>query len=442
MNILQIANIIKEKGGELYLVGGAVRDEILKRKINDEDYCVTGLTRDEFLRLFPDAIAKGKQFEVYEIDGKEFALARTEIKKIKNSKNVHKSFIISTYKNITIEEDLARRDITINSIAKNVLTNKIIDPFNGLKDIENKVIRATTQAFVEDPLRVYRVARFASELGFKVETQTMQMMQSIKQDLYKLPGERVFNELKKVLVSPNPTIFFEVLKQTNLLDVHFKEISDLIGALQPKYCHPEGDAFNHTMQVIQYASKELQEKEKTNSNLSKINYEIMFSALVHDLGKGVTPKEEYPHHYLHDVNGVQLVENLGKRLKIPSTWLKSGKITCKEHMRAGKFYEMKTGKKVDFIEKINKTIIGLEGLQIIVNADKLSRVSKENYEDKKNKINFCDIGKKCIQEINGKYIIEKYGLEYGDNLKQEIRKERINWLKKIEQGKQNLNNKK
>lgn len=429
MDIIQIANIIKQNGGEIYLVGGAVRDEFLKRPVNDEDYCVTGLTSEEFLKLFPQAIIKGKQFEVYEIDKKEIALARTEKKKIESSENIHKNFIVSTHKSITIEEDLARRDITINSIAKNVLTNEIIDPFKGIQDIKNKIIRATTEAFSEDPLRVYRVARFASELGFTVEPRTMQMIQSIKYELDKLPGERVFNELKKVLVSKNPSIFFEILKQADLLDVHFKEINNLIGALQPEYCHPEGDAFNHTMQVIEYVSREVVEKEKQNSNISKIKYEILFSALVHDLGKGVTPKEEYPHHYLHDINGVNLVADLGKRLKLPSTWIKSGKITCKEHMRAGKFYEMRLGKKVDFIEKISKTILGLEGLQMIVNADKLSRVSKEKYEDKKEKINFAHVAKRCIEQVNGRYIIEKYGMKPGDNLGQLIRKERIEWLK-------------
>ena len=153
-----IANKIKQLGGKLYLVGGAVRDELLGKQTHDEDYCVTGITAEQFQRLFPEAHIRGKAFEVFDIDGKEFAMARTEIKQGIG----HKEFEIKTDPRITIEQDLARRDITINSIAKEVLTGEIIDPFNGRKDLKDKIIRATTSAFKEDPLRVYRVARFSA----------------------------------------------------------------------------------------------------------------------------------------------------------------------------------------------------------------------------------------------------------------------------------------
>ena len=172
MEIIEIANKIKEKGGSLYLVGGAVRDELLGRKIHDEDYCVVGLSSQEFEELFPEAFKKGKFFGVYDMNNKEFALARNE-KKIGLG---HKEFEIQTGKQISIEQDLSRRDITINSIAKEVLTNKTIDPFDGIEDLKNKIIRATTKAFKEDPLRVYRVARFAAQLEFEVEENTLKMM--------------------------------------------------------------------------------------------------------------------------------------------------------------------------------------------------------------------------------------------------------------------------
>ena len=280
MSIIEIANKIKENGGTLYLVGGAIRDEIMNRKIHDEDYCVTGIEKEKFEELFPNAYKRGKSFGVYDIENKEFALARKD-KKIGKG---HKEFEVQNGKDITIKEDLARRDITINSIAKNVLTEEIIDPYGGIKDIENKVIKATTNSFIEDPLRVYRVARFASELNFEVEENTIEMMGKIKKELKTLSPERVFTEFKKALKSDKPSVFFEVLKKANILDVHFKEIYDLIGQTQPLAYHPEGDSYNHTMIVVD------------KSAILTDNVETRFSALVHDIGKGITPKEMLPHH--------------------------------------------------------------------------------------------------------------------------------------------------
>ena len=171
-DIKSIANKIKQAGGNLYLVGGAVRDELLGKPTHDEDYCVTGITSEKFQELFPEAHVRGKAFAVFDIDGNEFAMARTESKQGIG----HKEFEINTNPQITIEQDLARRDITINAIAKDVLTQEIIDPFNGKRDLENKIIKATTEHFKEDPLRVYRVARFATQLGFEVENETIEQM--------------------------------------------------------------------------------------------------------------------------------------------------------------------------------------------------------------------------------------------------------------------------
>ena len=281
MDIKEIANIIKQNGGTLYLVGGAVRDSLLNRSICDEDYCVVGIEKELFIKLFPKSHQRGKSFEVFDLEGKEFALARAE-KKIGKG---HKEFEITTGKNITIEEDLKRRDITINSIAKNVLTNEIIDPFGGLEDIKNKTIRATSKAFEEDPLRVYRVARFASEFGFNVEENTIKMMKNLKEELNTLSKERVFTEFRKALKTSVPSIFFNALKNADVLDIHFKEIYSLIGAQEPIEHHPEGDSYNHTMLALD------------NSVEFTDDLIIRYSVLVHDLGKGLTPREIYPHHY-------------------------------------------------------------------------------------------------------------------------------------------------
>lgn len=408
MSIVEIANKIKENDGTLYLVGGAVRDEIMNRKIHDEDYCIVGIEKETFEKIFPNAYKRGKSFGVYEIENKEFALARID-KKIGKG---HKEFEILNGEDITIEEDLARRDITINSIAKNVLTGEIIDPYNGKEDIQNKIIRATTNSFIEDPLRVYRVARFASELDFEVEENTIKMMKKIKEELKTLSSERVFAEFRKALKSNKPSMFFEVLRKADILDIHFKEIYDLIGKIQPIKYHPEGDSYNHTMIVVD------------NSTLLTDNLEIRFSALVHDLGKGITPKDILPHHYGHDKNGVKLVENLGNRLKIPNSWIKCGKVSAKEHMIAGKFEEMTAPKQVDFITRVNKSLLGLEGLKIVVICDKWRNNMPTDIE-------FDEIGKKCISQINGKYIEEKYKIENREQVGELLRKERIEWIKNI-----------
>lgn len=407
INIINIAKNIEKIGGKLYLVGGAVRDELLGKEVKDKDYCVTGITKEQFLKLFPSAIIKGKSFEVFDLYGNEFSMARREEK---NGKG-HKEFKIDINPEIKIEEDLERRDITINSIAKEVLTGKIIDIFNGIEDINNKIIRATTKRFTEDPLRVYRVARFAASLGFLVHEDTIKMMNILKHELKYLPKERVFMEFSKALAANKPSIFFNILKEANVLEVHFKELYNLIGALQPVEHHPEGDSYNHTMMVVDKCA------EFTN------NLEIRFASLVHDLGKGTTPKEEYPHHYGHEQRGAELVTEFCNNIKAPKLWEKCGKTACIEHMRGGIFYKMKSTKKVDFIERVAKSPLRLNGLQIIVFADKLSnrKIEKENIE-------FETIGRQCLLEINGTYIKYKYGPLQKEKFGRKLHEERVKWM--------------
>lgn len=408
-DIIEIAKKIAYNKGRLYLVGGAVRDKLNNIQYHDEDYCVTGLSYKKFEELFPNAHKRGKSFSVYDIDGKEFALARTE-EKIGNG---HNNFKIITNENITIEEDLKRRDITINSIAQDVLTNQIIDPFNGVEDFKNKIIRATSQSFKEDPLRVYRVARFASKFNFSVDSDTIRLMNSIKSELKYLSVERVFEEFRKAINTDYPHIFFEVLKQANLLDIHFIEIYKLIGAIQPEQYHPEGDSYNHTILALKMAAS-ITKDEK-----------IRFSALVHDLGKGLTPPSEYPHHINHDVRGVKQVQNFGNRLNMPNSWIKCGVVAAREHMKGGIFYKMTPKKQVDFIERIDKTILGLEGLEIVVESDRNCRGTKIE------KIRFAELGKKVINNINGTDIMKKYNLSPGIKLKEKIHEERVKYLKTL-----------
>lgn len=406
MDIKIIAKKIFEAGGRLYLVGGAVRDIILGLTPKDYDYSVTGLSEEEFKVLFPEAFLRGKDFPVFDLDGIEFALARKE-RKIAPG---HNGFSIETSKDLTIEDDLSRRDITINSIAIDVLTDEIIDPFNGKEDCNNKIIRATSNAFLEDPLRVYRVARFAAQYDFDIDDGTYELMKSLKNELSTLSVERVFVEFRKALLSMNPEIFFLILRKAECLDVHFSEISKQIGIEQPLKYHPEGDVFNHTMEVLERAVKE------TSNELYR------FAALVHDFGKIATPKEILPHHYNHENNGDQLVRDFCNRLKMPTNYKKVGITSCREHMKAGKFYDLKPATKVDFLSKNSKTILGLKGLEIVANCDKEREI----------RIEFAELGNRMLSEVNGKTIhIDE------DNyvkLNEKIRQKRIAWIK------QHLNN--
>lgn len=338
MTTIEIAEKIKQAGGNLYIVGGAVRDEIIGKQGKDEDYCITGISKEDFIELFPDARYQGKSFGVFILEKREFAMARTEEK----SGIGHKEFKVETGKEITIGEDLKRRDITVNAIAKDVLSGEIIDPYNGIKDIKEKRIRAVSKAFKEDPLRVYRTARFAAELKFEVEDNTLELMYSLKNELLTLSKERVFEELRKALNTDTPSIFFEVLKKANILEVHFKEIYDLIGAIQPEKYHPEGDSFNHTMIALDNSAK-ITKDEK-----------IRFATLVHDLGKGKTPKEMYPHHYGHEERGIEPLKILAKRIGVPKIWKEYALTAIKEHMKRRNILQDEYSKKGVFSGKSRK----------------------------------------------------------------------------------------
>lgn len=412
-SIIEIAKKIEQAGGKLYLVGGALRDKFLGRKSEDEDYCVVGITSQKFKELFPQSFTRGKAFEVFDLDGKEFAMARKETKRGVG----HKEFDIKTGVEIRIEDDLSRRDITINSMAQDVLTKEIIDPYNGRKDIENKIIHATTDKFKEDPLRVYRVARFVAEFQeFHVEEQTIKWMQELKEELSSLSKERVFTEFKKALATEKPSLFFDTLKKANVLDIHFKPIAKLIGALQPEKYHPEGDSYNHTMIA-------LDESVKYTKDLS-----IRFAVLVHDLGKGETPKEEYPHHYNHEERGVPIVARFSRDLGIPNSWRKCGQVSCREHMRGGIFNRMKPSKKVDFIERVSKSYLGLHGLQIVVNCDRTRNLKEEENERKYEDYQFEEIGNKCLKEVTAEKVARKYGLQEGEMLGRKLHEERVQWF--------------
>lgn len=411
--MLEMADLINNNNGRLYLVGGCVRDILLNIPPHDFDYCVVGFDSSKFENLFSNAIKQGKSFPVYILNNSEFALARKEIK----TGSKHTDFSFETDASITIQDDLIRRDLTINSIAIDILTNEVIDMFNGINDIKNKVLKATSQAFIEDPLRVYRVARFASQLNFNVDTSTLEIMETMKNDLLSLSPERVFTEFRKALISDNPTRFFEVLKSAECLEPHFKEIYNLIGVEQPLKYHPEGDVYNHTIEVLDRVSK------ATNDEL------IRFSGLVHDFGKAATPHENWPHHYDHDKLGVSIIKEFCHKLKMPTSYLKAGCTASSEHMLAGIYDRLKPSTKIKLFERVYKSkFLSLHGLEIIANADKIRETP----------IKFADIGTKIMQDIkidkNDKVKISnsKNDKNYIEKIKYILQEKRIKYLLELE----------
>lgn len=288
-----------------YLVGGAVRDALLGIAVYDQDWVVVGATPEQMLAQ--DFQQVGKDFPVFlhPKSKEEYALARTERKQ---GVGYH-GFSVCADPTVTLEEDLIRRDLTINAMAQND-AGEIIDPYGGQQDLENRVLRHVSDAFVEDPLRVLRVARFAAKLapfGFKVAEETQALMQQMvaSGELAELTPERVWQEIVKVMNCQQPSVFFEVLDSVGATQVLFPELGALHGVEQPEKYHPEGDVWIHTMMVLDTAAK-----------LSN-KLEVRFAALMHDLGKGLTPKELWPKHHGHEQAGLKPAQAFCQRYRVP-----------------------------------------------------------------------------------------------------------------------------
>lgn len=316
---------------QVYLVGGAVRDSLLGHPYQEKDYVVVGATPEHMLAQGFQPVGKDFPVFLHPKTKEEYALARTERK---SGKGYH-GFQFFTDTTVSLEEDLIRRDLTINAIAMDQ-DGKIYDPYGGQNDLENKTLRHVSEAFAEDPLRVLRVARFAarySSYGFHIASETLQLMQTMAEsgELDALTPERVWKETSRALLEDHADIYFQTLRDCGALKHLFPEIDALFGVPQRPEYHPEVDCGIHTLMSLQQACK------------SNYSLDVRFAVLVHDLGKALTPIHELPRHIMHEERGVKPVTELCERLKVPTQTRQLALSVCKEHLKCHQIMSLKPG---------------------------------------------------------------------------------------------------
>ena len=330
-----------------YLVGGAVRDKLLNRPVKDKDYLVVASTVEQMLTLGFQQVGKDFPVFLHPETKEEYALARTERKQGQG----YTGFSCYFAPDVSIEQDLLRRDLTVNAMAMDE-NEQIIDPYNGQQDLNNRILRHVSDAFVEDPLRVLRVARFAAryhKYGFTIAPETLALMKEISNsgELQSLTAERVWQEMQLSLAdggansdinSGNPEVFFQTLHQCGALKKLWPELDVLWGIPNPALWHPEICSGVHTMMVLQQAvllTEQLPSEQSDNKTA------IRFAALCHDLGKGVTQEHLWPSHKGHETAGLPLVERICQQLKVPNQYKQLALKVCEFHLHCHKAFELK-----------------------------------------------------------------------------------------------------
>ena len=323
---------------KIFLVGGAVRDRLLGRVPHERDWVVVGGTPEQLAALGYRAVGKDFPVFLHPSTGEQYALARTERK----TGPGYYGFETRFSPDVTLEEDLARRDLTVNAIAEDG-DGALVDPYGGRRDLEARLLRHVSPAFVEDPLRVLRVARFAARyapLGFTVAAETLELMSRIAAsgELAALAPERVWAETERALGEATPGVYVEVLHRCGALAALFPEIARLDGVPQPAQWHPEVDTLVHSLEVLAVAA------ELTADTT------VRWAALVHDVGKGATPREEWPRHVGHEERGVALLKAMSARLRVPNEHRDLALLAARLHGRVHRAGEMRPGTLLELLE--------------------------------------------------------------------------------------------
>lgn len=407
-----------------YLVGGAVRDKLLNRESKDQDYVVIGSTIEEMEKLGFEKVGADFPVFLHPETKDEYALARTEIKTDKGYNGFTTFFSPET----TLEEDLARRDLTINAIAYDEKNDVYIDPYKGIEDLKNKILRHTTDAFKEDPLRVLRLARFyARYKDFTVAEETKKLCHSLLGELNDLTPERVWKEIEKVFTEEKPSRFFYLLEEVGALKIIMPELASLKDVPQTEIHHPEICSFVHTMMVLDRASELCLNNEKYNKEEKTA---ILFAALTHDLGKGITPKELLPRHLNHEINGVPLIKNVCDKLKVPNLVKHLSLLIGENHLKVHNSMELNPKTIVKLFQQwdYNRRPKMVEMLTLVCQADSQGRLTfeKRPYPQREYLMKIFE----KIKQANLSSIVEKY--KYNKVLlKDNIYKKRLEVAKRV-----------
>ena len=324
---------------EVYLVGGAVRDALLGRPVGERDYVVTGATADALVDAGYTPVGRDFPVFLHPQSKSEYALARRERK----TGPGYRGFVTEFSPDITLEEDLRRRDLTVNAIAQTE-EGTLIDPYGGRADLDARLLRHVSEAFVEDPVRILRVARFAARfapLGFTVHADTMALMRQMVAagEADALVAERVWQETERALGEDRPDVYVRVLRDCGALAVIFPEVDRLFGVPQPAQWHPEIDTGEHVLLCLARAAQ------------LGASPAVRFAALAHDLGKGLTPRAAWPTHHGHEAAGLPLVDALCDRLKVPTAFRDLARLACQHHGNLHRAFELRADTLLELFER-------------------------------------------------------------------------------------------
>ena len=396
---------------QTYLVGGAVRDKLLGLPVKDRDWVVTGATAEEMVKNGYKPVGKDFPVFLHPDTGEEYALARTERK---TSKGYH-GFSFNAAADVSLEEDLLRRDLTINAIAEDE-SGKLYDFYGGQQDIQKRLLRHISDAFAEDPVRILRVARFAARyagLGFTIAPETLRLMRNMvaNREVDALVAERVWQETESALSEKQADVYFMTLRDCGALKILFPDLDRLFGVPQPPKWHPEIDTGIHTMMVLQQACL-LSDKPETR-----------FAALMHDLGKGTTAKDILPSHYGHEDRSHDLVTKLCKLYRTPKRFSELAKLTARYHTHVHKVHELKpkTVLKVLTACDVYRKPERFSQMLLACMADARGRTGLENTEYPQ--LAYFEQAAKLCRSVDIKSIIDA-GYS-GEKIKQELNKRRL-----------------
>jgi tRNA nucleotidyltransferase (CCA-adding enzyme) len=403
-----------------YLVGGAVRDHLLQRPVQDRDYVVVGATPEQLLAQ--GYVAVGKDFPVFlhPKTKQEYALARTERKQGQG----YTGFACYFAADVTLEQDLLRRDLTINAMAMDEQTGELFDPYGGQQDLQAKLLRHVSDAFVEDPLRVLRVARFLARfahLGFQVADETKALLRelSVSGELEHLTAERVWQETARALTEQTPAAYFELLRQVGALRVLLPELDCLWGVPNPPKWHPEIDTGIHTMLVL------------TQAALQSPRLDIRFAALMHDLGKGLTPPSAWPSHHGHEHSGLKPIEQVCQRLRVPNDCKELALMACEFHQLLHRALQLKASTLLKLFDGIDlwRKPERLDALLQVAIADLRGRTGFEQADYPP--ADYLRAMAQAARAVDIKAIVAQ-GFQ-GEQIREQVQRARLNALKQTKQ---------